>query len=206
MKPTPLIAVVTTVFPLAMGLACMVPTASAAPAYAITATTVKMPLSGPGSTQYAVTGIPLTGTLFVGCQYAGTATGLKLPDCNYGPVHAPMQVTAGQAVTGTIYFYPYGPAVPANLHGIGQSPWAGAALAAGLLAGFGLRRKVVRQLPLTLVALGALAGLGGISACGGSSNAMTPGTYQYTLTADNESNPVTPLGIDTSTTISVIVP
>jgi hypothetical protein len=35
---------------------------------------------------------------------------------------------------------------------------------------------------------------------------MTPGTYAYTISADNESGGVTPLGVATTTTIQVTVP
>jgi hypothetical protein len=35
---------------------------------------------------------------------------------------------------------------------------------------------------------------------------MTPGTYPYTITANNEGNPNTPLGVGVSTTIEVTVP
>jgi hypothetical protein len=57
-----------------------------------------------------------------------------------------------------------------------------------------------------LVAVGTFAGLAGISACGGNSNAMAPGTYQFNLTADNEAGGNVPLGQGVSTTISVTVP
>lgn len=181
--------------------------ASAASAYTIAATNVTMPMSGPGSTQYTVTAIPMTGTLYVSCQYAGTGTGLKIPDCNYGPVRAPTPVNAGQTVKGTIFFYPYGPAVPVGLHRSGHAPWAGLALGGALLLGFfGRRRRTRNLLALAVLAVGTIAGLAGITACGGNPNAMTPGTYQYTLTADNEASGNTPLGQGVSTTILVTVP
>jgi hypothetical protein len=66
---------------------------------------VTMPVSGNGSTQYTVTGIPITGTLTVSCRYSGPPTEANLPTCTYGPVHAPEPVNAGQTVTGTILFY-----------------------------------------------------------------------------------------------------
>jgi len=180
--------------------------ANAAAAYTIVATNVTMPMSGNGSTRYTVSGIPMTGTLYVSCQYAGTGTELKIPDCNYGPVHAPIQVNAGQTIKGTILFYPYGAAVPAGLRRERSTPWAELALAGMLLVGVGLRRKARSLLALTLVAVGTFAGLAGISACGGNSNAMAPGTYQFNLTADNEAGGNVPLGQGVSTTISVTVP
>jgi hypothetical protein len=46
---------------------------------------------------------------------------------------------------------------------------------------------------MTLLAVGALAGVAGISACGGgNSSVVTPGTYAYTVTA-----------VDTNTAVSV---
>jgi len=183
------------------------PLAGAAPAFAITAANVTMPNSGAGTSQWTVTGIPLTGTLYVSCLYAGTATMARIPTCaTPGPVQAPKSVTAGQTVTGTIYFYPYGTPMPVGLRREGHAPAAGLALAGGLLLGFGLRRRAQRWFALTVLALGALVGLAGMTACGGSFNGMTPGTYQYTLTADNEASPVTPLGQGVSTTINVTVP
>jgi hypothetical protein len=44
-----------------------------------------------------------------------------------------------------------------------------------------------------------------ISACGVSGSVITPGTYPYKTTAENESSSVTPLGQAVSTTISVTV-
>lgn len=179
----------------------------AATPYAITATNVTMPSTGTGSTQYTVTGIPLTGTLAVNCQYSGPGVGLKIPTCTYGPLHAPAPVTAGQTVTGTILFYPYGVAIPAGLRRTRQVPAAGLGLAGLALIGFGFRRRV-RGLPAgILLVTASLVGLTGFTACaGGGFNGMTPGTYQFTLAADNEANPVTPLGQGVSTTISVTVP
>jgi len=180
--------------------------AGAAPAFTIAATNVTMPMTGPGSTQYTVTAIPLTGTVYVSCQYTGTETGLKLPDCNYGPPHAPTSVTAGQTVQGTILFYPYGPAVPAGLRRTRTAPWAGLTLAVALFYCMGLRRRARGWLALSLLAAATFAGLAGITSCGGNPNAMTPGTYQFTISADNESDGNAPLGQGVNTTISVTVP
>jgi len=49
-----------------------------------------MPIKGNGSTQYTVSGIPITGTLNVTCQYSGPVTDANLPTCTYGPLHSPM--------------------------------------------------------------------------------------------------------------------
>ena len=174
--------------------------------YAVAATNVTMPAMGLGTTQYTVTGIPMTGTLSVTCNSAGTETNLKIPTCTYGPL-AEIPVTAGQTVTGTISFYPYGSAIPANLHRARPSFPAGVALAGALLLGLRLRRLSRTWLAASLLSISVLAGLAGIAACGGSSfSNMTPGTYQYAISAGNESGGATPLREGATTTISVTVP
>jgi hypothetical protein len=178
---------------------------AATPPFSITATNVTMPSTGPGITHYSVADIPLTGTLAVSCTYMGSPED-KAPICNYGPLRGPVQVTAGQTVTGTIDFYPYGSAIPAGLRRESYAPWGGLALAGMLLLGLGFRRGTRSRLLLTVLAAGFLAGVVGISACGGSSSLSTPGTYQYTISADNESGGVTPLGQGVSTVITVTVP
>ncbi|MGP8270046.1 MAG: hypothetical protein ACLQLH_08265 [Terracidiphilus sp.] len=179
------------------------------PEFAITATNVTMPMNRTlGFSQYKVTAIPMNGTLAVGCQYVGKEPAQDAPICNYGPIVGPMQVDAGQTVTGTIGFYPAGSAVPAGLRRNGHAA-RGLALAGVLLLGFGLRRRVRMWLALMLIVAGSLSVVVGISACSGSSSGGfngTPGTYQYTITALNESGGVTPLGQATSTTIYVTVP
>jgi hypothetical protein len=174
------------------------------PAYAITATNVTMPASGNGETHYKVSGIPNTGTLELSCQYSGPQTTAKIPICGAGPV-AQMQVTAGQTVTGTITFWPYGSPVPASAQRAHRP--AGALIWAGLLlAGLGLRRRLPGAVSRAIVLALALAGLGGIAACGANPNAMTSGAYAYSITADNEASPLQPLGQGVSTTIEVTVP
>lgn len=191
---------------LALCLGSASATAWASNDFEIAATNVTMPANGLGSTKYTVTEIPMTGWLNVSCQYAGPAMEAKVPTCTYGPVHSPVPVNAGQTVTGTIYFYPYGVGVPVDLHRSGHTPVAGLALAGALMLGFGLRRRTRRWLVLVLLAAGTLAGMTGISACAGGMNPGTPGTYQYTLTAANESGGAAPLGQAVTTTINVTVP
>jgi hypothetical protein len=153
---------------------------------AIAATNVTMPSSGNGVSNFTITGIPGAGTVTIGCLYSGTLSiaNLRIPSCTYGPV-ATIPVTAGQTLTGTIQFYPFGAAIPVGLHRtprrLGHLSAAGLALAGALMLGFGLRRGRRRWFALALFAVGALAGMAGISGCGGLSNAMTPGTYQYTI-------------------------
>lgn len=178
--------------------------ARATPEFAITVTSVIMPRTGIGSLPYTVTAIPLTGTLAISCQYSGPATTAKIPLCFQATAPAP--VTAGQTVKGAIGLFPPNGPLPASLHRTNHAPWAGLALAGMLIAGAGLRRTARSWLALILIAGALLAGLAAISACGGSTNGMTPGTYQYTISADNEANPMTPLGQGVSTTVTVTVP
>lgn len=173
------------------------------PAYAITAANVTMPISGNGLTQYTVRGIPSTGTLAVSCQYSGQPTTARIPICTYGP-RGLMQVTAGQSVTGTIQFFPFGSAIPASAQRRNR-PGGALALAGMLLVGLGLRRGLSGILRTLVLAI-ALAGVVGVTGCGANPDAMTPGTYSYTITADNEASPNTPLGQGVSTTIQVTVP
>jgi hypothetical protein len=179
-------------------LATCAPMRAAAAPFAITATSVTMsPGSNPVS-QFTVTGIPMTGTLTIGCAFSGAASmASKAPICPMTPPRAPYQVNAGGTVQGAIAFYPPGGPIPA------AAPVAGAALAGVLLLGLGFRRR--GRTPLVLVAL-CVALLAGMTACGGSSNGMTPGTYPFTISASNESGSTTPLGQLVSTTINITVP
>lgn len=89
----------------------------------------------------------------------------------------------------------HGTPVPAPVsvpHRQGHAPAGGLALAGALLLGWGLRRRASRWLVVGLLAVGALAGLAGISACMGYGSGFTPGTFPYTIT-----------GTDTSTNASV---
>jgi len=179
---------------------------AAAPEFAVTATNVTMPESGNGSTQYKVAGIPAAGTLSVSCQYAGMNTEARLPTCSYGPILAPQPVTAGETVTGSFSFFPYGSAIPLRLRRTAPAPFGGLALAGGLLLGLGLRRKGWRWQGLAVVIACSVVGLTGVAACRlGPFNGMTPGIYPYTISAgliETGTNVVQ----TASTTISVTIP
>jgi hypothetical protein len=174
----------------------------------ITATNVTMPSSGNGQSQYTVTGIPTAGTVSVDCLFSGAISNAKIPNCTYGPLVA-TPVTAGQTLTGTIQFYPFGVATPVGLHRAprrsGHLPAGGVALAGVLMLGF--RRKAWRWLAVAMLAVGSLAGMSGISGCGGLgfSNAMTPGTYQYTIVAAYNSSTPTILGSIADANVEVTV-
>jgi hypothetical protein len=179
---------------------------AATPEFAVAASNVTMPESGNGTTQYTVTGIPASGTLSVSCQYAGTNTEARLPTCTYGPILAPRPVTAGETVTGSFSFFPYGSAIPLSIRRTGGAPLGGLALAGGLLVGLGLRRRGWRRLGLAVVIACSLAGLAGVTACRlGPFNGMTPGTYPYIISAgfiETGTNVIQ----TTSATISVTIP
>jgi hypothetical protein len=158
---------------------------------AMTASNVTMPSSGHGVSNFTISGFPGDGTVIIGCVYAGTNYEIKIPYCLSGASSAAVPVvripvTAGQTLTGTINFYPFGAVdpFPVKFHkapGANHLPAAGLALAGALMLGFGLRRKAQRWFAMALFAVGALAAASGISGCGG--NSMTPGTYPYTITA-----------------------
>lgn len=173
--------------------------AGAAGNFAIAATNVTMPPSDNGTSQYTVTGIPEAGGLAINCTNAGPIDPTtKVPGCWTGlPLLIPVQ--AGQTVKGTVYFIPPGQAMPGLA--------SGGLLAAGaLLFGFGFRRR--RQLfRVAVLAVVALAGAAGLSGCvGGGFNGMTPGTYQFTVSAVLAPSAAGAATILTKTTVSVTVP
>ncbi len=84
---------------------------------------------------------------------------------------------------GTVYFVPYGQGPIASLaevRGVPRSLRGLPVVALALMLCFGSRRR--RGLLLALFAVFGLVGAVGMSGCGsGSSTAMTPGTYPYTI-------------------------
>jgi hypothetical protein len=183
------------------------PSAGAATAYAITATDVTMPMSGNGASSYTVVGIPITGSLVVSCQYSGSSSSAqKIPLCGGGPVYS-TPVNQGQTVTGMVTFYPYGSPMPLDREKASRNGTSTVilSLTGAVLFGFGFGRRFRGRLSALLLVLGAFAILPAISACGGGYNGMTPGTYQYTITAGNSAS-LNPLSAGTSTTVTVTVP
>ncbi len=172
---------------------------AATPGFTIAATGVSMSStasSGVGSSSFTLTSVNgYSGSVRVGCAPPTPPTGVKVPFCGNGvpvsgaiPVQPPITLAANEVVTGTISFYnfpvPCSNPCPVSLprhKGHGLVP--GFALAGALLLGFGFRRRAARWFTLTLLSVGVLAGLAGISACGGNNSVVTPGTYVYTITA-----------------------
>ncbi|MGP8251971.1 MAG: hypothetical protein ACLQHF_08050 [Terracidiphilus sp.] len=189
---------------------------AATPGFTIAATSVTMSnnaSNGVGFSSFTLTSVNgYTGSVRVGCDPPNPPTGVNVPLCGSGspgvpaqPVQPPITLTANEVVTGTIPFYnaiaPCSPC-PVSLprHG-GHGPTSGLALAGALLIGFGFRRWVARGLTLTLLVVGALAGLAGISACGGNKSVVTPGTYAYTIPATDINT-----AASVNTSINVTVP
>lgn len=166
---------------------------AAAQAFSITAANVTMPPSGSANSQYTINNIPVAGTILIGCVHTSPISpGVKAPVCYTGLPHA-TPVVAGQTLTGAIQFMPF--AVP--LPGILLIPIT-------LLTAVTLRRHPPRKLAtLAIVSLVAANALG---ACGGNSSGLTPGNYQFTVSASN--NPAAGEGpsYTTQTTVTVKVP
>jgi hypothetical protein len=114
-------------------------------------------------------------------------------------------LTANQVVTGSIDFLnvhpPCNPCPVSLPRRRGSGLAQGLALAGALLLGFGFRRRAARWLVLIFLAVGTLAGLAGISACGGNNSVVTPGTYTYTITAIDMKT-----DMFVTTTVNVTVP
>lgn len=200
------------------------PALAATPYFTLTATNVALSSSdssGTGSSTITLTSVNgYTGSVYVVCAPPTLTTGVKVPYCsNTGevaspgasgsgavPVVPPYTLTANEVVTGNVAFYnsvlPCSNPCPVSLPRRGGRGVArGLALAGALLLGFGFRRRAARWLTLTLLAVGTLAGLAGISACGANSNAVTPGIYAYTITATDINT-----SVSVNTTINVTVP
>jgi hypothetical protein len=184
---------------------------AATPGFTLAATNVTMSSSGSagsGASSFTLTSVNgYTGTVGILCGAPTPPAGVKVPVCTGGgPAILIIEtLAANQVVSGTIGFNnsvaPCNPC-PVNLprrpdHGLGQ----GVELAGALLFAFGFRRRAARWLTLAFFAVGALAVLAGISACGGNNNGATPGTYAYTITAMDITTDAT-----VSTSINVTVP
>ena len=165
----------------------------ARPDFTVTATNTTVDASGSGTSNFTLTSINgYAGTVWITCNPTNPPMNAKLPYCGGGAVLTE-KLTASETVTGVVGMH--GTPVPAPVsvpHRQGHAPAGGLALAGALLLGWGLRRRASRWLVVGLLAVGALAGLAGISACMGYGSGFTPGTFPYTIT-----------GTDTTTNASV---
>ncbi len=197
-----------------------IPNASAATppsSFTIAATNVTMSSSiatGTGSSTFTLTSVNgYAGSIRVSCNIPTPIAGVSVPYCGAGvaaggaavPAVPPITLTANEAVPGTVAFYnatvPCGNPCPVSLpRPAGHKLASGIALAGVMLFGLGFRRRAARWLTLTLLAVGALAGLAAISACGNNS-VVTPGTYAYTIVATD-----TTTSVSVTSSINVTVP
>ncbi len=193
------------------------PALAPTPSFTIAATNLTMSsstASGTGSSTFTLTSVNgYAGSVRVSCNSPTTSAEVKVPYCTDGvpgpaavPAQPPITLTADEVVTGTISFYnapvPCSNPCPARLPrrgGHGLIP--GLVLASALLFGFGFRRRAARWLTVTLFAVGTLAGLAGISACGGNNDVVTPGNYVYTIMATDVNT-----SVSVTTSVNVTVP
>jgi hypothetical protein len=192
--------------PFGLGLSCACALA-ATPNFTISAANTIMPSSGFGSVPVTLTSINgYVGSVTTNCNPTNPPAGAKLPICG-GPTAPPIfALTANQTVKGSITLMPYGDDLPfpaSMLHRDGRRLAPGLALAGVVLFGLRIRPRDWYRLALTFFVLFVLVGLMGISACGGkgNSNGMTPGTYQYTVTAGDINT-----GEYVTTNVAVTVP
>jgi hypothetical protein len=182
------------------------PALAATPAFTITATDVTMSSSGSsgsGSTTFTLTSINgYAGTVGLNCSPATLPAGVKVPICGGGGPALTYSLTANQVVTGIIgLINSCSPCLVRLPHRRSRGLTPGLALAGALLLRFGFRRRAARWLTIALLAVGLLAGLAGISACGGNSSGVTPGNYAYTITATDVRT-----SVSVTTSVNVTVP
>jgi hypothetical protein len=193
---------------LAGNCASIDPGAAAVTPFAIKATNVTMPSATVvkttdgvtwmhmGSSEVTVTGIPDDGILTIKCWYSGPSTKAKIPK-QCGPIGLPgRRVTPGQTAYGNVSFVPYDQGYVPGLSQLQRAPAASGdpaatvlVLAGVLMLGFGFRRKTLRWFVLTVIAVSALAGALKASVSGRKGTPMTPGTYQYTISANFKAIP-----------------
>lgn len=178
------------------------PARAAAPGFSITASNTTLNPNGTGKAAYTLTSLNgFTGQVAVTCDILDLPAGAKVPFCGGGPLIA-YTLTANETVSGSMEFYTN--AIPVAVSQTRRPrlvPGAGLALAGALLFGFGLRRRARGWLMLTLLAVSAMAGFAGVSACNASENGLTPGTYLYAMYATDTST-----SAQVSSTFNVTVP
>jgi hypothetical protein len=182
------------------------------PSFTISASSATMTANGAGAIAWTLTSVNgFAGTVGVGCGPASPPAGAILPLCDYtgGAVaQQPYTLAANGAVTGNLNLVANIPPCPCPVKLLLRPRRGGAeslALLAGtLLLGLGLRRRTARWLTPMLIAAGALIGLAGIGACGGG-NTLTPGTFAYTITAD-QTGTNSGTFLTSNTTVNVTVP
>jgi hypothetical protein len=169
---------------------------SATPSFTISASSATLPTSGTGSIPFTLTSV----SSFAG--YVGVSC---------GPAQPPYTLTANGTVAGSLNLVAYIPPCsnPCPVKLLSPPRHRGAvnlALASVLLLGLSFRRRPARWLTLVLCAVGILAGLAGVNACGaGAGKTLTPGTFAYTVSATQTGTTTSP-SLVANTTVNVTVP
>jgi len=193
---------------LAFGLALSSsPALAATTDFTITATSVVMSSngsSGTGSTTFTLTSVNgYTGSVQVVCDPPTPPVGTTIPYCGGGPVSRAYPLTANGTAKGSISFTNV--PVPEAAASLPSNKSPGKSIALGLASllflGLRFRLKAARWFTLVLLAVVTLVGLSGFVACGGSSSAVTPGTYDYVIKATDINT-----SASVSTSIGVTVP
>ncbi len=190
---------------------------AATPSFTISASNVTMPASGNGSIPFTLTSVNgYSGTIGVDCSPPNLPAGTTLPACGGSPIAVSYTLTADAVTQGTVPLSatlcpPSNPSVcPVKFNRTRRGFGAGLALAGVLLVGLGFRRRTARWFTLMLLAAGTLAGMAGMTACGG--NTLTPGTYTFTVTGytftvtGQGTGTTTDAQLTESTTVNVTVP
>ncbi len=175
---------------------------AATPTFTLSAGNTTFTASGPNTVSWTVQSVDgYTGTVYVdNCGPANPPMSAKLPYCGGSTAPAAITVPANGAASGMLPLFAFPVPSPVKLNRTRKGLATGLALAGALLLGFGFRRHKARWFALMLLALGTLAVMAGISACG-SSNTLTPGVWPYTVSATDTNTLVT-----VSATFNVTVP
>jgi hypothetical protein len=185
---------------------------AATPSFTITASNVTMSAAGFNSVTFTLTSVDgYSGTINVICDPTKEPVGATLPLCGQpSPIADPdvLTLAADGTVQGsfpllTTFPPPCSGACPIRLDRPRRRFASGLALAGALLVGLslGFRRRVARWFVLMLLIFGTLAGLSGISACGGTGGGtLTPGVWPYVVEAVGQD------AASASVTINVTVP
>lgn len=155
---------------------------AATPSFTISATNVTMPAAGNGSIPFTLTSVNgYSGIIGFTCTAMNRLAEARLPTC-IGSTN--ISLAGNQTADSECVLIPPGGVIPPSTADLLHSPnrrGLGVALAGALLLAFRIRQRT-RWLALTLFAMGTIAGVAGISSCGGNGNPMTPGTYTYAIT------------------------
>jgi hypothetical protein len=169
------------------GLACGISGAQATPSFTLTASNTTMPLSGVGSIPYTLTSVNgFSGTIYIGCSPPTEPAGVTIPICEVGGPVIEYALNSNETLKESIGLLASEP-VPTP--------------AGALMLGFGLRRKRASHFARLCFAVSLLGGLTALGACAGGQKTLTPGSYTYTLTA-NEGSSSSPL-ISAAVTVTV---